>query len=136
MRKAALLITTVLLTLGAAKPAQAITLGDAALTVAITTGAGAALGASTLPFYGDSGAHSKNIFYGAALGAVAGVFISAASGVTDPDAASDVTALRSSAPAENSLAQKLRLTPDAILTTNAKKRGETLFWSPLAKLSF
>jgi hypothetical protein len=133
--KARILLTVLLASSVAAKPAHAITLGDAALTVAISTGAGAALGASTLPFYSDSGAHAKNIFYGAAVGAVVGVFITAAAGIRDPDLG-DEARLHSTKPAEDLLAQRLRLSPDAILTTNAKKREETLFWSPLAKVSF
>jgi hypothetical protein len=58
-------------------------LADAATTVTVTTVAGAVLGASTLPFYEDSGKNTKNIFYGAAVGAVAGVLIAAYSGVQD-----------------------------------------------------
>lgn len=58
---------------------------DAVLTVGIAAGAGAVLGLSTLPFYEDSGAHSNNIWYGAAIGAVVGVGISAFSAVSQPD---------------------------------------------------
>lgn len=134
MRKLSFFFLLALTTTFAARPAHALSLGDAALTVAISTGAGAALGASTLPFYSDSGRHTKNIFTGAAIGAVAGVIISAASGVNEPE--SDEARLHSTKPAENIIAQNLRLTPDAIFSTNVKKREETLFWSPLAKLSF
>ncbi|MGE3261112.1 MAG: hypothetical protein AB7K68_04990 [Bacteriovoracia bacterium] len=63
--------------------AKAVTMGEAATTVTVTTVAGAILGASTLPFYEDSGKNTKNIFYGAAVGAVVGVLISAYSGVQD-----------------------------------------------------
>lgn len=63
--------------------AKAMALSDAATTVTVTTVAGAVLGASTLPFYEDSGKNTKNIFYGAAVGAVAGVLIAAYSGVQD-----------------------------------------------------
>jgi hypothetical protein len=65
-------------------PARAaVGIGDAALTVAISTVSGAVLGASTLPFYEDSGKHTKNIFYGAALGAVVGVLYAAYAGVSE-----------------------------------------------------
>jgi len=63
-----------------APKSQAITLGDAALVVAVSAGTGAILGASTLPFYSDPSANKKNIFYGASFGAVIGVLISAYSG--------------------------------------------------------
>jgi hypothetical protein len=65
------------------RQAGAVSLGDAALTVAVTTAAGGVLGASTLPFYAESGKHTKNIFYGAALGAVVGVFLAAYAGVEE-----------------------------------------------------
>jgi len=55
-------------------------MGDAALTVAVTSGAGAILGASTLPFYGEPDKHKKNIFYGASFGAIIGVLIAAYAG--------------------------------------------------------
>ena len=75
----------VLLILAFAFPpkAKAVSLADAATTVTVTTVAGAVLGASTLPFYEDSGKNTQNIFYGAAVGAVAGVLIAAYSGVQD-----------------------------------------------------
>lgn len=60
--------------------AQAVTFGDAALTVAVTSGAGAILGASTLPFYGEPDKHKKNIFYGASFGAIIGVLVAAYAG--------------------------------------------------------
>ena len=63
-----------------APKAKAITLGDAALVVAISAGTGAILGASTLPFYGEPDLHKKNIFYGASFGAVVGVLLSAYAG--------------------------------------------------------
>lgn len=71
------------------KTAKAVGLGDSALTVAVTTVSGAILGASTLPFYEDSGAHTKNIFYGAAVGAVGGVLIAAFAGVQEGRVQSD-----------------------------------------------
>jgi hypothetical protein len=63
--------------------AKAVSMSEAATTVTVTTVAGALLGASTLPFYEDSGANTKNIFYGAAVGAVVGVLLAAYSGVQD-----------------------------------------------------
>lgn len=67
------------------KPAQAGSFGDAALTVGIAAGVGAVLGLSTLPFYADSGAHTKNIWIGAAIGAVIGVGFSAVTAVNSSD---------------------------------------------------
>ncbi|RYZ96273.1 MAG: hypothetical protein EOP11_23710 [Proteobacteria bacterium] len=128
-----LLLTIALSSAVAAKPAHALGLGDSALTVAIATGAGAGLGASTLPFYSDAGAHTKNIFYGAAIGAVFGVLITAAAGVTAPESADEALSTKK---AEGLLAKAQRLQPDAVLNSNARKKEETLFWSPLAKLEF
>ena len=136
MKKNGALVLLVLALLTTRAPnARAVSLGDAALTVAVSTGAGALLGASTLPFYKESGEHSKNIFYGAAVGAVIGVFISAAAGVTDPNATNDDADARIKRQTEYQLAQRARLAPDFQPTTNLKK-GETQVWSPLAKLSF
>ncbi len=73
----------------AVSQARAVTFGDAALTVSIATVSGAIIGVSTLPFYEDSGAHTKNIFYGAAIGAVVGVLISAYAGVQEGKNADD-----------------------------------------------
>lgn len=58
---------------------------DAALTVLIGSGVGAVLGLSTLPFYTASGEHTRNIWIGAALGAVVGVGYSAFSAVSKTD---------------------------------------------------
>ncbi len=77
------------------RPARAATVGDAILTVGISTAAGAVLGLSTLPFYHESSEHVRNIFYGAAVGAVAGVLITAYSGFQDTaDSAYDDADLR------------------------------------------
>jgi hypothetical protein len=75
--------------LGLPSKASAMSMGDAAMTVTVSTVAGAVLGASTLPFYEDSGKHSKNIFYGAAFGAVVGVLIAAYSGVQEGSGVED-----------------------------------------------
>lgn len=66
--------------------ARANSFGDAALTVGISSAVGGILGLSTLPFYEDSSAHVRNIWIGAAIGAVIGVGISAFSALkaTDP----------------------------------------------------
>jgi hypothetical protein len=61
--------------LGFHPDAKALSVGQAAVAVAVTTGAGAVLGASTLPFYAEPGKNTRNIFYGAALGAIGGVFL-------------------------------------------------------------
>lgn len=122
-----------ILALFTGRPAQALTLGDAALTVSISTVSGAILGASTLPFYENSGDHTKNIFYGAAIGAVVGVFISAYAGVKESQ---DDDALLNRAPADARFAFGRELKPE--LTSALKKGtpGSSLVWSPLAKLEF
>lgn len=123
-----------ILALFTGRPAQALTLGDAALTVSISTVSGAILGASTLPFYEDSGKHTKNIFYGAAIGAVAGVLISAVAGVKESQ--DDDEALLMRAPADARFAFSRELKPEL---TSAIKKGTTsspLVWSPLASLNF
>jgi hypothetical protein len=75
--------------------AKAASVGDAILTVSIATAAGAVLGLSTLPFYQESGDHLRNIFYGAAFGAVAGVLIMSYAGFQDTaDASGDEANLR------------------------------------------
>jgi hypothetical protein len=118
------------------RPAHALTLGDAALTVSVATVSGAILGASTLPFYEDSGKHTKNIFYGAAIGAVAGVLISAVAGVKESQDGDDDALLRR-APADARFAFSRELKPEA--TTAVQKGaagGSPLVWSPLASLDF
>lgn len=118
--------------------------GDSALTVAFATIGGAILGASTLPFYEDPGDHTKNIFYGAAIGAVAGVIISAYAGVqegpdyNDEEEASLRRARRPSELAINE-APALRLRPEASVATRKPasfSSGTTLVWSPVASLRF
>lgn len=77
------------------RAARAATVGDALLTVGVSTAAGAVLGLSTLPFYEESSEHSRNIFYGAALGAVVGVLVMAYAGFQDSaDAAYNEASLR------------------------------------------
>jgi hypothetical protein len=78
-----ILILLCFLTFVLPQKAQAEGFGDAALTVGITTGVGAVMGASTLPFYATPGEHTQNIFYGAALGAVTGVFLASMSAMKD-----------------------------------------------------
>jgi hypothetical protein len=118
------------------RPAQALTLGDAALTVSVSTVSGAILGASTLPFYEDSGKHTKNIFYGAAIGAVVGVLISAYAGVKESQD-DDEAFLRVRAPADARFAFSRELKPE--LSSSLKKgapMGSALVWSPVARLNF
>lgn len=82
-RSSTSVLVYLILALAFSPGAKAVSMADAATTVTVTTVAGAILGASTLPFYEDSGKNTKNIFYGAAVGAVVGVLISAYSGVQD-----------------------------------------------------
>lgn len=65
--------------------ARAMDVGDAALTVGISSAVGAILGLSTLPFYEDSSAHTRNIWIGAAVGAVIGVGIASFSALKNTD---------------------------------------------------
>lgn len=126
------------LSLSFSKPAHALTFGDAALTVSITTVSGAILGVSTLPFYDDSGKHTKNIFYGAALGAVAGVLIAAYAGVQEGAVDDEEVVLRKQERETLYLAQR-RLVPEKTIASSSyaeKARGSVLVWSPLASVQF
>ena len=119
-------------------------LGDSALTVAFSTIGGAILGASTLPFYEEPGDHTKNIFYGAAIGAVAGVIISAYAGVQEgPDYGDEEEASlrrrkRASELAINE-APELRLKTESSVANRKPASfsvGTTVVWSPVASLRF
>jgi hypothetical protein len=119
-------------------------LGDSALTVAFATVGGAIMGASTLPFYETPGDHTKNIFYGAAIGAVVGVIISAYAGVQEgPDYGEDEEAslnrrIRPSSRAINE-APELRLVSEQSSATRKSATfagGTTLVWSQLASVRF
>ncbi len=142
MRRPAFLIIFVLvfsLSFHARARAEA-TFGDAAVTVAIASVAGAVLGASTLPFYEESGEHTKNIFYGAALGAVAGVLISAYAGVQEGPNYEDVhlKAVPASALSLND-SPELRFHSEKSTATRrpaAFADGSVLIWQPVAKVSF
>lgn len=136
-------VLSVLLLTAFSKSAQAdATLGDSALTVAFSTLGGAVLGTSTLPFYEEPGDHTKNIFYGAAFGAMVGVMISAYSGVKegpnyeDEDAAN----LLKRKPTELSVNEAPELRFHSELTTATKKPpsfgGTILIWSPVASIRF
>jgi hypothetical protein len=127
-----LLFSFVLSLFFAGRPAQAITFGDAALTVSVGTVSGAVLGASTLPFYEDSGAHTKNIFYGAAIGAVIGVFVAAYAGVQEGQ---DSEALRR-APADARFAFSREIKPETTTAKLGQAGIHPLVWSPLARVRF
>ncbi|MGZ3730910.1 MAG: hypothetical protein ACXVCG_16925 [Bdellovibrionota bacterium] len=138
---AAVFVLTFVLSLLSAPRAQAeATFGDAALTVGVATAAGAILGASTLPFYEDSGEHTKNIFYGAAFGAVVGVFISAYAGVQEGPNYDDarIAPVKPSAVAVNS-APEYRLHSEASSAVRAPASfasGTTIALSPVASVKF
>lgn len=129
------------LSLFAAPRARAeASLGDAALTVAVSTVAGAILGASTLPFYETPSDNTKNIFYGAAVGAVVGVFVSAYSGVQEGPNYDDarLAPVKPSAVAING-APEFRLRSEASTAVRAPATfaaGTTLAWSPVASVRF
>ncbi len=116
-------------------------IGDSAMTVAFSTLGGAVLGASTLPFYDEPGDHTKNVFYGAALGAVAGVLISAYAGVKegpayDEDAA---TKLRPASSLALNESPEFRLHAEATRSTLKPASfggGAPLLWSSLTSLRF
>ncbi len=115
--------------------------GNSALTVALSTVAGAVLGASTLPFYEDSGEHTKNIFYGAALGAVVGVLVSAYSGIKEGPNYDEEGLLRPTPESQLSInqASAFRLRAEAStarLQPASFANGSTLIWSPLAQFRF
>lgn len=116
------------------------TFADSALTVALSTVAGAVLGASTLPFYEDSGEHTKNIFYGAALGAVVGVLVSAYSGIKEGPNYDDAR-LKITPESKLSINDSVRYRLNAEATTARRKSasfgdGSTLVWSPVAQFRF
>lgn len=118
-------------------------LGNSALTVAFATVGGAVMGASTLPFYDEPGDHAKNIFYGAALGAVVGVLISAYAGVKEgPDYSEDEeeASLFRRKPSELSVNEapefRLRSEASAAIKKPPSFGGSILIWSPLASISF
>lgn len=135
----------VLVTLFSGPTARAdASIGDSAMTVAFSTLGGAVLGASTLPFYEDPGDHTKNIFYGAALGAVAGVLISAYAGVKEGPAYDEEGKRPYRRPPSNS-SLALNESPEFRLhaessTARLKPRGfgggEPLIWSKIAGVSF
>jgi len=117
LKKVFLLTVALAVALLAPSRASAVSVGNAALTVGVTTLAGGILGASTLPFYSDSGAHTKNIYYGAAIGAVVGVLLAAYAGVQEgPD--DDEEAFRRKFEDEPALASdwslRAKLTPEPI----------------------
>lgn len=131
------LLLTLVFALASPPQASAMSMGDAALTVTVSTVAGAVLGASTLPFYEESGKHSKNIFYGAALGAVVGVMLSAYSGVQENSGVDEEEALAKKKP--RPLAQNGLLKPES--TTALQKHSvvpesQPVFWTALADLRF
>ncbi len=101
--------------------ARAMTVGDAILTVGVSTAAGAVLGASTLPFYNIPSEHVRNVFYGAAIGAVAGVFITAMAGMQSAEAPEDEARL-------------LREQPTQYLVARAEPRSATLPSRPASVL--
>ncbi|MGZ3711203.1 MAG: hypothetical protein ACXWQO_19495 [Bdellovibrionota bacterium] len=117
--------------------AKAVSMGDAATTVTVTTVAGAILGASTLPFYEDSGANTKNIFYGAAVGAVVGVLLSAYSGVQDGKVDDEEEAAL--APKKKQLAAVNLFQPEhssSLQIRSAMAQREPAIWSSLANFRF
>lgn len=118
-------------------------LGDSALTVAFSTIGGAILGASTLPFYEEPGDHTKNIFYGAAIGAVVGVIISAYAGVQEgPDYSDEEASVRRRRRASElaiNESPELRLKSESSAATRKPatfSSGTTLVWSPVASIRF
>ena len=119
------------------KTTSAASIGDAALTISMATVSGAILGVSTLPFYEESGKHTKNIFYGAAIGAVAGVMISALAGVQEGTNGDDEEAALSRR--REMLSWHRKVAPEkstALADLSAKARDSVLVWSPVASVNF
>lgn len=149
MRSFSALCIFVLLLIAPIK-ARAISAGESVLVVGISTVSGAVLGASTLPFYEDSAAHTKNIFYGAAIGAVVGVLLSAYSGVEESKSNDDEEArVRRDFPlqnAQNSVTQTRLLShtvshaPKSIAIGSSEILQATVaaqsVWSPLVTWRF
>lgn len=114
--------------------------GDAALTVGISTLAGAVLGASTLPFYDNSSDHTQNIFYGAAIGAVIGVFVSAYAGVQEgPNYDEALLVPRKPSVLSLNDAPAYRLRAEGSTATRAPASfsdGSTVAWAPVKSFRF
>ncbi len=127
MKRIAPAVLALALLLFSSARAQAANAGDAALTVALSTVSGAVLGASTLPFYEDSGKHTKNIFYGAAIGAVTGVLIAAFAGVKEGEEVEDEARLQRLIHPESTAA----LRPAA-----PSSPKDLLVWAPIKKFRF
>ncbi len=137
---AVLLFCFTLTFLGAPRAHAEASFGDAALTVAVGTLAGAVLGASTLPFYEESGDHTNNIFYGAAIGAVIGVFISAYAGVKEGPGDDDAwLAPRKPSVLSVNDSPLYRLHAETSSATRAPASfgmGTTVAWSPVKTFRF
>ncbi len=135
-----LILFVILFQFFAVSQARAVSFGDAALTVSIATVSGAIIGVSTLPFYEDSGAHTKNIFYGAAIGAVVGVLVSAYAGVQEGKNADDEE--------EDAKLQRLNRNQMVAFQTSIKPEAKgaarigsglsiaPAVWTPIAQVSF
>ena len=134
MKKA--LVLALLLVFASVRPAHAASFGDAALTVSIATATGAILGLSTLPFYEDSGKHGKNVFYGAALGAVAGVFISAYSGVQEGASGDDDEAMKKRSSPSLYSSNSFQNHRAALLGEATQAKNTVLVWAPVANFHF
>lgn len=120
-----------------------LSFGDAALTVVVATAAGTILGASTLPFYSNSSDHTKNIFYGAALGAVVGVMFCAYAAVKDGGAAYDDARLLTPPKQQPRLAADWAISEkisaartSALRGMSAQKTNSVMAWSPITEFRF
>jgi hypothetical protein len=132
-----ILFSLLTLLLVSPKASSAASIGDAALTISMATVSGAILGVSTLPFYEESGKHTKNIFYGAAIGAVAGVMISALAGVQQGTSGDDEEAALSRR--HETLSWHRKVAPEkstALADLSAKALDSVLVWSPVASVNF
>ena len=126
--------------------ANSMSFGDAALTVLMSTAAGSILGASTLPFYAESSKHTKNIFYGAAFGAVIGVMFSAYAALQDGAYDEDTSWMYkkqeeqlardwhlSERTSVASLSPALSSAPSSV---NKAPNNQLMLWQPLAEFRF
>ncbi|NUM89056.1 MAG: hypothetical protein HUU37_07625 [Bdellovibrionales bacterium] len=136
--KRGLALTAVFLSLGMAPRARAMTVGDAILTVGVSTAAGAVLGASTLPFYNAPSEHVRNVFYGAAIGTVAGVFITAMAGMQSTEMEEEAGLLRE--PPEQYRLARTEPPRSATLPSRPSSlmeaAGAGAVWSPVYRVRF
>jgi hypothetical protein len=129
--------------ISSARPAHALGLGEAALTVGVSSAAGAILGASTLPFYPEMNEHTDNIWYGAAIGAVVGVLICGYQGLAEGrDAGEEAEEDAGKDARLNRLAPQDSTRPETTSALGMQNfatktvQGSTLAWTPVVQFKW